>query len=154
MLNIVMDSVTYRKLYLKHNWDENLFIMVIEKNEKPECFPCPYSINFQKSHPKVESGEGFWITHEELCVGYTLFTDPNIFRPIFSYKRQRLLDEVHHGKKKEDAAEEDDSIDNPNFSYARKKYLVSIDNHIFCLNNKKIPMDCIRIILSFISDKL
>ena len=101
--------------------------------------------------------EAYWITHNELCIGYCSSIDPDVFRPIFSYSRQRLLDKVHHGKKEddEDYDEKDNySIISPKLRYARKKYLVAIDEHIICLDIKKIPMDCVKIILSFISNKL
>ena len=148
-----MNSTQYRKIYLKHNWADNQFLMITEKNIKPTCFS--YSITFQRNHPKVLSGEAFWQTHDELCVGYHLSTNPDIFRPIFSHKRQRLLDKTHHGKKED---EEDQSVyfssfaDNPNLRYARKKYLVGLDEVTATMNirRKKIPMDCLKIILSFI----
>ena len=150
-----MNSVKYRKIVLVWNWKDNQFIMIKEKNNKPKCFPCPYSINFQRNHPKVLSGEAFWTTHNELCVGYHLVTNPDIFRPIFSHKRQRLLDKVHYGKKED---EEDQSVYfssfayNPNLRYARKKYLVGLDEVTATMNitRKKIPMECLEIILSFI----
>ena len=62
-----------------------------------------------------------------------------IFRPIFSYKRQKFLDKIN------------DSINNPNLRYARNKYLFGIDNR---RKNKKLPMDCIENILSFIHKNL
>ena len=144
-----MNSTQYRKIYLKYNWADNQFLTITEKT----CFPCPYSINFQRNHPKVLSGEAFWQTHNELCVGYHLTTNPDIFRPIFSHERQRLLDKVHYGKKED---EEDQSVyfssfaDNPNLRYARKKYLVGLDEDTMNIMRKKMPMECLEIILSFI----
>lgn len=131
-----MNSIKYRKLYLRENWEENEFIMIEENVNIPYCFPCPYSVNFQRSHPKVLSGEAFWINHNKLCIGYYSSKDPNVFRPIFSYTRQKLLDKLNS------------SINNPNLSIARKKYLTGLDNI------KKIPIDCIEIILSFINNHL
>ena len=142
-----MNSSKYRKWYLQENWSDNKFVMIQEIVNIPRCFPCPYSINFQRVHPKVKSGEAFWITHNKLCIGYHSVANPDIFRPIFSHKRQRLLDEVH-GKN------EEHSVYNPNFSYARKKYLVAFNEYIICSNKKKIPMDCVNIILSFINQYL
>ena len=138
-----MNSIKYRKWYLQENWGENKFIMI---KENADSRFCPYSINFQMSHPKILSGEAFWTTRNKLCIGYHSLANPDIFRPIFSHKRQRLLDEVH-GKN------EEHSIYNPNFSYARKKYLVAFNEYI-CLNNKLLPMDCVEIILSFIHEHL
>ena len=86
-----MNSTKYRKIILCENWANNDFVMI---KEKVSCFPCPYSINFQMSHPKILSGEAFWIAHDELCIGYYLGTNPDVFRPIFSHQRQILLDIV------------------------------------------------------------
>jgi len=138
-----MNSIKYRKWYLTENWGENQFTIIKEKINVPRCFPCPYSINFQISHPKVLSGEAFWISHNELCVGYHSSTNPDIFRPIFSYKRQRFIDKLNS------------SIDNPNLEYARKKYLFGLDKYFVGLDNKNpLPMDCIEIILSYIHSHL
>jgi len=148
-----MNSTLYRKIYLKYNWDDNQFTMIKEKNIKPVCFSCPYSINFQRNHPKVLSGEAFWQTHNELCVGYHLSTNPDIFRPIFSHKRQRLLDKVHYGKKEDEESVYFSSFaDNPNLRYARKKYFVGLDEVTDTMNirQKKMPMECLENILSFI----
>lgn len=138
-----MNSIKYRKWYLQENWGENKFIMI---KENADSRFCPYSINFQRVHPKVESGEAFWTTRNKLCIGYHSLANPDIFRPIFSHKRQRLLDEVH-GKN------EEHGVYNPNFSYARKKYMVAFNEYIY-LNNKLLPMDCVEIILSFIHEHL
>ena len=74
---------------------------------------------------------------------------PEIFRPIFSHTRQKLLDKVHYGKKEEDEDKGDDySIIKPNLRYARNKYLSGF------VRKKKLPMDCIKIILSFIHNNL
>jgi len=133
-----MNSTKYRKIVLTENWADNNFIMI---KEKVSCFPCPYSINFQISHPKILSGEAFWVAHDELCIGYYLGTNPDVFRPIFSHQRQILLDIVHDG-------EDEYNISNPHLRYARKKYLVGLDRE------KELPMDCIEIILSFIHTAL
>ena len=143
-----MNSGKYKKIILQENWGENKFSMIEESVNVPQCFPYTYSVNFQKSHPKILSGEAFWITHNKICVGYYYRINPDIFRPIFSYKRQRLLDNIHYGKK------DNYSIINPNLRYARKKYMVAFNKYIICLNNKKIPMDCVNIILSFINEFL
>lgn len=138
-----MNSIKYRKWYLTENYGENQFTIIKEKVNVPRCFPCPYSINFQISHPKVLSGEAFWISHNELCIGYHSSTNPDIFRPIFSYKRQRFIDKLNS------------SIDNPNLEYARKKYLFGLDKYFVGLDNKNpLPMDCIEIILSYIHSHL
>ena len=147
-----MDSIKYRRWFLQENCCENKFIMIEEQVTGFHlCILYPYSIDFQKMHPKVSSGEAFWTTHNKLCIGYRSATNPDIFRPIFSHKRQRLLDKVHNGKK--GGEEENYSINNPHLGYARKKYLVAFNEYI-CVNNKKIPMDCVEIILSFIHKRI
>ena len=154
-----MNSIKYRKWYLTENWGDNQFTIIKEKVNVPRCFPCPYSINFQISHPKVLSGEAFWISHNELCVGYHSSTNHDIFRPIFSYKRQRLLDLVHYGEEEDKKTKEEKknySINNNlKLDYARKKYLTGLDKYFVGFNNKNpLPMDCIEIILSYIHSHL
>ena len=141
-----MNAILYRKYYLKENWSTNEFEMIKEKINVPLCFPCPYSVNFQISHPKVLSGEAYWITHNELCIGYQSSVNSNVYRPIFSHERQKKLDIVHYGEEGEEGEKNkgDYIHNNPNLKYARKKYIVGLDNA------KKLPMDCIEVILSFI----
>jgi hypothetical protein len=141
-----MNLTKYRKWYLEENWKNNEFTMIEEKVDVPRCFPCPYSINFQISHPKVLSGEAYWITHNKLCLGYELQKNPEIYRPIFSHKRQRLLDRLH---KFNEFNEEDEgnTIDNPkNFwNIIKSKYFNSLSQI------KKLPIDCINHIVMFTS---
>jgi hypothetical protein len=145
-----MNSTIYRKIVLVENWNNNQVIMVKKKVNVPRCLPCPYSINFQRMHPMVLTEEAYWISHNELCIGYHSTTNPDIFRPVFSYKRQGLLDKVH-GNRKEDKCDDDEndySIIKPNLRYARKKYLFGF------VRKKELPMDCVKIILSFINNNL
>ena len=88
-----MNSTIYRKVVLVENWADNQFIMIKKKVNVPRCLPCPYSINFQRTHPMVLTEEAFWVSHNELCL----------------------------------------------FGFVRKK---------------ELPMDCVKIILSFINDTL
>ena len=143
-----MNSTIYRKIVLVENWNNNQVIMVKKKVNVPRCLPCPYSINFQRMHPMVLTEEAYWISHNELCIGYHSTTNPDIFRPVFSYKRQGLLDKVHYNKKEDNSEENDYSIIKPNLRYARKKYLFGF------VRKKELPMDCVKIILSFINDNL
>jgi hypothetical protein len=138
-----MNAQKYHKIYLQ----KNKFVMIKEKINIPRCFPCPYSINFQRSHPKVLSGEAFWITHNKLCVGYNFETNTNtnIFRPIFSHKRQRLLDRIHkfNGINKTDKG---NTIDNP------KKFWNKVKSKYFIIlfKVKKLPIVCIEKIINMI----
>ena len=145
-----MNSTIYRKIVLVENWNNNQVIMVKKKVNVPRCLPCPYSINFQRMHPMVLTEEAYWISHNELCIGYHSTTNPDIFRPVFSYKRQELLDKVHGNRKEDECDDEENgySIIKPNLRYARKKYLFGF------VRKKELPMDCVKIILSFINNNL
>ena len=88
----------------------------------------------EKNHPLVLSGKAFWTTENTICVGYELIGNPEIFRPIFSHKRQRLLDEVNK-----------DIIKPIKFwNKIKSKYFLTFSE------NKKIPLECIKIIINFI----
>ena len=45
----------------------------------------------QLIHPLVNSGDAYWIDDKTLCLGYRLKNNKAIFRPIFNYKRQKLI---------------------------------------------------------------
>jgi len=132
-----MDVTKYRKLYLQKNWGDNEFIMIQEKVNRQKCFcsfDYQYSINFQMSHPKVLSGEAYWITHDELCIGYELRKNSEIYRPIFSYSRQKLLNNV-----------------NKNIISPKKFWnKVKIKYFIELYRNKMLSVDCINYIIMFI----
>ena len=95
-----MDITKYRKWYLKENWADNRFIMIKYKTHIRQMIP-QYRMRGldefweQWNHPFVKSGKAYWINDHELCVGYELRENPEIFRPIFSHKRQKLLDKVN-----------------------------------------------------------
>jgi hypothetical protein len=46
-----------------------------------------------ENHPLVNKGEAYWTNDTTLVVGYFLFDNPNIFRTIFSHRRQDIIDE-------------------------------------------------------------
>jgi hypothetical protein len=138
-----MNSTKYRQIVLTENYQNNQFRMIKEKINVPR-YPCyPWTLNFQRNHPKFLSEEAFWISHDEMCIGYHSATNPDIFRPVFSYKRQKLLDKLNS------------SVNNPDLGFARRKYLLGLDKYFVGVNTqKKLPMDCIEIMLSFIHNKL
>ena len=49
---------------------------------------------WERGHPLVHSGKGFWRTDEIIVVGYVLKSDARIFRPIYHHARQKRLDSV------------------------------------------------------------
>lgn len=133
-----MDIQKYRKWYLEENWGQNRFTMIEFYVEFPELRVIRnnriMTIDFQRNHPKVLSGEGYWITHNKLCIGYKLRENPEIFRPIFSYKRQRFLDKVNLDIKKS------------------KKFWDKVKSKYFkqLCKIKKVPIECSKHIVNFI----
>lgn len=125
-----MNSVKYRKLYLAENWAENQSYMITRSVIQHKRF----RDGTRKPHPLVSSGEGFWINAHELCIGYQLYSNPNIFRPIFSHRRQCLLDDVHL------------SIKCPVAFWRRvkRRYYLSM------AKISKIPLECIIHIVTFV----
>jgi hypothetical protein len=149
-----MDIEKYRKWYLERNWGQNRFTMIkyttnIRKNISPE-----YHNGFMFSnHPLVLSGKAFWINSHELCLGYELVENREIFRPIFSYKRQRLLDRMHkfillfdENGKKVNEDEEGQTINNPYkfWNQNKSKYFKEL------CKIKKVPIECSKHIINFI----
>ena len=89
-----MDVIKYRKLYLSENWGENRFRMIKYRVVNGYNYTRVFNRWFGANHPLVTSGKAYWINKDELCTGYKLDSNPKIYRPIFSHKRQRLLDEI------------------------------------------------------------
>jgi len=140
-----MDVFKYRKLCLEENWGKNRFQMIIynvgEYVVEDRVFITPYG----RIHPLVISKKAFWINKDELCLGYTLDTNPEVFKPIFSHSRQMILDRVHNEKIDEDGNKEQ-NIRNP------FKFLNKIKRRYFNTLYKKrnLPTVCIRYIIMFL----
>lgn len=95
-----MDTVKYRRLCLGR--DQNKFEMVkkvVDLNYNEKSYDgihwTSMTYDSQKNHPLVLSGNAFWQTNNELCIGYILVTNHDVFRPIFSHVRQRILDQIN-----------------------------------------------------------
>lgn len=134
-----MNVILYRKLYLSRNWGSNCFSQlkhtVVGRKRLQKWYPDRRTL-FDKiqNHPFVNSGRAFWINDNELCMGYQLRTNPQVFRPIFSIKRQRLLNVVHA-----------DIIHPSNFwRTVRMRYWQNL-----CLL-KQLPLECVDCIVRFI----
>jgi len=80
-----MDITKYRRHVVNF---ENVTILrmsvphVIWNNNE---FPSP-------NHPSVNSNEAYWLNNNTLCLGYRLLNNPDVFRSIFSHKRQHNID--------------------------------------------------------------
>ena len=133
-----MDVIKYRKLYLCENWNDNCFKMVEYYVDSKEIrLNEVVSNDFQRNHPKVLCGEGYWITNEKLCLGYEMISKPEIYRPIFSHKLQRLLDKVNL------------NIINPYkfWNKLKLKYFMLLVKMYY----KRIPIECIKYIVMYIN---
>lgn len=154
-----MDVIKYRKWYLCENWGENRFRMIkygvefkeirIRRNNKI------MTIDFQRNHPLVLAKKAYWINDRELCIGYKMISNPDIFRPIFSHKRQKLIDRLNKFEAiySEDGkfVNEDDmgnTIDDPYkfWNKIKSKYFMLLVK----MNSKNIPIDCVEYIVMFI----
>ena len=139
-----MDIIKYRKFYLSENWGENRFTMLeflveltqIQFRQNNGITNLGFLYNSQTNHPKVLSGEGYWVTHNKLCIGYELDKNPEIYRPIFSHKRQRLLDKVNLNVVKPTLF----------WNKIKSKYFMSLAK----VHSKKIPIECINNIVMFV----
>lgn len=125
-----MNLTKYRKWVLSENWGNNEFHMVIHRVGQYKRFRGGQ----RKNHPLVLSHTAYWVNDHELCIGYEMYTNPAIFRPIFSHKRQRLLDQVHV------------DIMCPTAFWRAVKM-----RYYLCLSQlRKIPLDCVAHLVHFI----
>ena len=75
---------------IKKYWDKIiLYVAPNDRIHRPNLYPILQSCG--ENHPQVNSGNAYWTTDTTLCLGYTLKSNNTIFRPIFSYKRQELI---------------------------------------------------------------
>lgn len=89
-----MDVIKYRKWFLEVNWGDNRFQMIKYNVDKDVRWNRIFNTPYGRTHPLVLSGKAYWVNSRELCIGYKMYTNPEIYRPIFSHKRQRLIDEM------------------------------------------------------------
>jgi len=140
-----MDALKYRQYCLEHNWGTNRFQMVTYNVDEDVANDRVFETPYGRIHPLVLSKEAFWINKDELCIGYTLDLNPEVFRPIFSQSRQMILDRVHGDEIDEDGNKEQ-SIRNP------FKFLNKIKRMYFntLYQKRNLPTVCIRHIIMFL----
>lgn len=90
-----MNFEKYRKWYLQENWAENRFKMIKYNIIIDVIHNRVFNTAYGRVHPLVLSGKAFWINNYELCIGYELLENSKIYRPIFSYDRQQILNKVN-----------------------------------------------------------
>ena len=91
-----MNLYKYREIYL------NDFTMKKVRTPQPRIYynwEEPNEISGVRripgNHPWVNRRIAFWIGGQELCIGWILKDNPNIYRPIFSYKRNDLINKIN-----------------------------------------------------------
>ena len=85
-----MNLCKYRDIYL------NEFSMQKVRTLKPKTYYCALqSLYTDDNHPWVNKGVAFWTGGQELCIGWILKHNPNIYRPIFSYKRNDIINKIN-----------------------------------------------------------
>jgi len=136
-----MDILKYRKLYLSENWGTNRFSMLTYNVNEDVLWNRVFNTAYGSVHPLVLSGKAYWINEKELCIGYKLDENPEIYRPIFSHKRQRLVDKMNELMVK------------PKFwNKIRTKYFNYLYKMKVKLNEKEsiiLPILCIENIIKF-----
>ena len=82
----VVNSSYVGDIHFKNDQWEKVFMFV------PLHLRLRYDGIHAYNHPLVNSGEAYWSNNTTLCLGYRLRNNPDIFRPIFSHKRQHNID--------------------------------------------------------------
>jgi hypothetical protein len=126
---VIMNIIKYRKLYLSRNLGNNDFIMLTRKVNIPL-----YSYNLFENHPLVKKGHAYWESDNELCIGYILDKNPEIYRPIYSHKRQDLLDIINKNIKTPFVF----------WNKIKSQYFITISKI------KKLPLDLTKKIIEYI----
>jgi len=132
-----MDIQKYRKWYLEENWGTNRFIKIKYRTHIRQLCPQDtwrHRMCNRWNHPLVNAGKAFWINNNELCVGYELIENPEIYRPIFSDNRQKFLDKVNTDIKESKKF----------WNRVKTKYFKEL------CKIKKVPIECSKHIVKFI----
>jgi hypothetical protein len=87
-----MDISKYRRFVVKL-WGVGRDWIGEYKSVEPRMTGSEALDYFVPNHPLVNSGDAYWANAVTLCLGYSLLGANDIFRPIFSYKRQKMIDE-------------------------------------------------------------
>jgi hypothetical protein len=82
----VVNSSYVGDIHFKNDLWEQVFLFV------PLHLRLRYDGIHAYNHPLVNSGEAYWSNNTTLCLGYRLLNNPDVFRSIFSHKRQHNID--------------------------------------------------------------
>lgn len=127
-----MDILTYRRIVV--NTDKNkYFSKQIWNSENITVQPWwRYTDLHTTNHPLVNSHKAYWTNNTTLCIGYIMIDNNDIFRPIFSHKRQVMINEFQ-----------------PNIAIAVKKRSEKMA-YIALLKIKKLPVVLVEEIINLI----
>jgi hypothetical protein len=95
-----MDFLDFRQYYLGRDlFTKNKSWWVPIKKNVEECTECGSRCfnnwwNKKRLHPIIQKGLGFWETDSVFIMGYKLKDRGDIICPIYSYKRNKLLNGV------------------------------------------------------------
>ena len=129
-----MNIEKYRKWYLQENWAENRFKMIKYIVTIDVIHNRVFNTAYGRVHPLVLSGKAFWINDYELCIGYELQENSEIYRPIFSYDRQQILNKINMN-----------IVNSKKFwNKVKSKYFITL------FKVKKLPVVCIDNIINMI----
>ena len=128
-------------MYLCHSWHFSCFStglwnqVLYKVKDVLQYYKDIRSSNMGKNHPLINRKFAYWVDENTLCLGYTLKTNPNVFRPIYRPDRLKYMREML-----------------PNIPIVvkkREKYLKELGHkEIFKLT--KIPEGVINIIMDFV----
>ena len=104
----------------------------------------------EKNHPLVDNCIAYWKTCDTLCLGYSLKSNPDVFRPIFAPKKKYCFKQGHN-----------------TIMYSRRECLwkvlyfiptivrereksMKIKANMTLLQHKTLPVDMINLIIDFL----
>jgi hypothetical protein len=132
----------FKMMYICHAWhfdSADLWNQVLYKVEDISQYYEDIrsrNMGLGKNHPLVNRKFAYWVDENTLCIGYTLKSNPSVFRSVYKpgrmkYMREKILHNIPIVFKK------------------REKYL-KYHGHKEIFKLTKIPEDVINIIMDFV----
>ena len=125
-----MELSKYRKYIVNVNDNNNEYNFFNPEWESvnmnvPHWTHSSFTRSWDDNHQLINSGKAYWVNQTTLCLGYKLINNPVIYRPIFSYKRQEIINKFQKNISK--------------VVLKREKYLIYME----LLKIKKFPIEII-----------
>ena len=91
-----MELSKYRKYIVNVNDNNNEYNFFNPEWESvnmkvPHWTQSSFTRSWDHNHQLINSGKAYWVDQTTLCLGYKLINNPVIYRPIFSHKRQKII---------------------------------------------------------------